>query len=302
MAIGLSPETVDAGFTAEFAVTVVKNNILLSKRVLQIQQIFTPQVTDSVQKIVLNDHEIIDSIIEILKENHGILEKSLSDDEKEDFKADENKFYKDFTEVIVSNLSVDLPKPDITTLDNLSSSFDEYQTALEKTLESWISTDILNENVAGELSGSVDVIKQTLKAYFLRKWMSENGFMPELSDMVSTDEDERPMINIETIMASHVEGLTRSSIDYLNKLKANKEAATKDMTTLNAGEVESSGFGESESSGTEPSENSGGEFDLGGDMDLGNETKETEAPNEESTSEAEKPNETTEEPESTQPE
>lgn len=262
MAIGLSPETVDAGFTAEFAVTVVKNNILLSKRVLQIQQIFTPQVTDNVQKIVLNDHDIMEQIIEILIENEGMLEKVLSDEEKTALTDDKNKFYRDFSEILISLLVVDLPKPDITTLDNLSQSFDEYQTALDKSLEAWISTDILNENVAGELSGSVDVIKQTLRAYFLRKWMSENGFMPELNDIVSTNEDDKPMINIESMMTAHVEGLTRSSVDYLHKLKANKEAATKDVQAMNAEAVEAT-------SSTEPSEG-GGEEDLtaGGDFEI----------------------------------
>ena len=265
MAIGLSPETVDAGFTAEFAVTVVKNNILLSKRVLQIQQIFTPQVTDNVQKIALNDHEIINEIITILTESEGLLEKTLTAEEKESLAADKNKFYHDFSELVISSLDVDLPKPDITTLDNLSQSFDEYQTALDKALEAWVNTDILNENVAGELNGSVDVIKQTLRAYFLRKWMSENGFMPELNDIVSTDEDNKPMINIESMMTSHVEGLTRSSVEYLNKLKANRAAATKDIQAMNVSDVEATGGGDTSSIGDETS--TGGD-DIGGGNDL----------------------------------
>ena len=265
MAIGLSPETVDAGFTAEFAVTVVKNNILLSKRVLQIQQIFTPHVTDNVQKIALNDHEIINEIITILTESEGLLEKTLTAEEKESLAADKNKFYHDFSELVISSLDVDLPKPDITTLDNLSQSFDEYQTALDKALEAWVNTDILNENVAGELNGSVDVIKQTLRAYFLRKWMSENGFMPELNDIVSTDEDNKPMINIESMMTSHVEGLTRSSVEYLNKLKANRAAATKDIQAMNVSDVEATGGGDTSSIGDETS--TGGD-DIGGGNDL----------------------------------
>jgi hypothetical protein len=279
MAIGLSPETVDAGFTAEFAVTVVKNNILLSKRVLQIQQIFTPQVTDNVQKIVLNDHEIIDEVINIFTESEGVLEKALTEEEKAALIEDKAKFYREFAEVVVSSLDVDLPKPDITTLDNLSQSFDEYQSALDKALEAWVNTDILNENVAGELNGSVDVIKQTLRAYFLRKWMSENGFMPELSDIVSTDEDNKPMINIESMMTAHVEGLTLTSLEYLNKLKANKDAATKDMQTLNAESVEATGGGDTSSStdemNTGTNDDLGGGFDLGGDFNMDEDTDNT---------------------------
>jgi hypothetical protein len=57
MAHSLSPEVVDSGFSAEFATTVVANNILLSKRVLQIQEKFTPQLTDFARKLLQHDEE-----------------------------------------------------------------------------------------------------------------------------------------------------------------------------------------------------------------------------------------------------
>ena len=39
MALGLTPEIVDTGFSPEFATTVVANNVLLAKRVIRIQEI-----------------------------------------------------------------------------------------------------------------------------------------------------------------------------------------------------------------------------------------------------------------------
>jgi hypothetical protein len=104
MAIGLSPETVDAGFTAEFAVTVVKNNILLSKRVQQIQEVFAPQLTDNIRKIILNDNEFRIKVIETLKDNKLSLEKVLTDEEKELYASNEEQFYQEFYEVLIHRL------------------------------------------------------------------------------------------------------------------------------------------------------------------------------------------------------
>lgn len=261
MAIGLSPETVDAGFTAEFAVTVVKNNILLSKRVQQIQEVFAPQLTDNIQKIVLNDEEYREKIIGTLKDNKASLEKILDDQEKQLLSENEKLFYDEFYETIISSLEVTLPKPDLTTLENQSQAFQDYSDALDKAIEPWINSDFMSESVVGELNGNIDMLKAAFKAHFLRKWMADNGFMSELVDIVSTDEDGDPILNLFDIMKEHVEGLTRSSVKYIAALTPNREAATTDVNNMNVQPDETS------SANTTDADSGGGMDDFGGGMD-----------------------------------
>ena len=267
MAFGLSPETVDNGFNTEFATTAIANNILFSKRVLQFQEGFCGHLTDYLRKIVTNDEVILDELRTVLKEHHALIEKTLSDDEKQTYTEDESRFTEDAMERFIENFEVDLPKPDVTSLHDQSEAFNEYSEALEKALDSWISSEMMASEVAGEINQSIDSIKNVIKAYYLRRWMSENGYLTELNDIVTADEDGKPTIDIYEQNRNHLQGLMRSSLQFLKKMKLVKTAADKDLATLN---VDGSGAdsGSSDDS-TSADDGSGGADDFGGGDDFG---------------------------------
>lgn len=232
MAFGLSPETVDNGFNSEFATTVVSNNILLSKRIIQLQQIFTRHLSDYLHKLVSNDTIIVDEIKQLLKENTGLVEKTLSDDEKAAFKENEESFLTDLIDRYIENLEVDLPRPDITSLQTQSTAFTEYTEALDKVLDSWISSEFITSDLAGEISNNIDSIKAVVKGYYIRRWMSENGYMPELNDIVTSNEDGKPTLDIYELNHNHIEGLVRSSMKFIEKMNTVKKAADQDLNNL----------------------------------------------------------------------
>jgi len=233
MALGLSPEVVDNGFNSEFATTVVSNNLLLSKRVIQLQNIFTVQLTDLCKKLLLNDNIARNELLDILKENKALVEKNLSDDETEDYNLDHNKFFNDVLDRYIDTIEIDLPKPDEVSIDAQTTAFDSYIEAVDKSLDYWISTEIITSDISGEISGNIDSIKAIVKSYFIRKWMSENNYMSELSDIVTTNEDGGPTMNINDINKSHIEGVIRSSIDFINSLNPIKKASNTDLENMN---------------------------------------------------------------------
>lgn len=266
MALNLSPETVDSGFSAEFATTVVANNILLSKRVIQIQEATEPHITDYGQKIAKNDHNVRNKLKDILKESISTLESSLPDDEKQKFLANQNKYLNDILNIFIESLEIALPKPTVTTLENQSQSFTQYSEALDSALEAWINGDILSTTTASELNTHVDTIKGIFKAYFLRKYMSEAGYMSELSDMVSADENGKPAIDLETMMKDHIEGLARSAVSFIKSMRPMANAIDQDLNNMDVSE----GSGASDtSSSDETSSGVGGDDMFGGDMDMG---------------------------------
>ena len=276
MAFGLSPETVDNGFNAEFATTVISNNILLSKRVLQHQQTFTADLTDMVKKITINDRIIIDELLAAVQENKGLFEKSIPDDEKAFYSENEERYIGDTLERFIGTLVVDLPKPDITTLATQTEAFEQYSNALDKAIDAWISSDFITTDLAGETSTTIDVIKQVVKSYFLRNWMSENGYMSELNDIVTADEDGNATLDIYDINKTHVEGIVRSSIRLIKAMQPVKNAADKDLESMNVElEGESLSSSSDDTSGSEfggddfgfgGDDFGGGEMDFGGDM------------------------------------
>ena len=272
MAIGLNPEVIDNGASPEFATTVVANNLLLAKRVMSIQDKFTPQITSHVRKILKFDVNIKTRCLDFLKENKGLIEKSLTDEEKAEFEIDENKglisFYNDFIE----NFELGLPKPDITSVKTQLEAFSEYSDALDKAIDSWINSEFLTTDMVGEVSNMIETIKNTFKSYFLRKWMAENGFMTELSDITAINEEGDPSIDLYEIMKTHNEGLVRSSVKFMDSLKSMKNAANKDIENMGTELTESSSS--DYSSDSESGDGSGGENedDMFGDMDMGDET------------------------------
>lgn len=268
MALGLSPEQVDNSYNAEFATTVVSNNILLSKRVLKTQEIFTPQVSDMVRKIAINDEVIYGKLLDAVKEAKGSVDSFITDDEKAALAEDEEAFLNQMLEEFIETMEVDLPKPDTTSLANQSTAYDEYEAALDKALTAWVSSDIVTTETSGDISGSIDVVKNTVKMYFLRKWMAENGYMTELNDIVGADEDGKPNMDLYDISSEHIQGLTRSCVKFVKSLQPNLAAANTDMANMN---VDASGAGSSSSdtptdTGSDPSLDGGS--DIGGMDDL----------------------------------
>lgn len=261
MTFGLTPEVVDEGFNAEFATTVVANNILLSKRVMQLQSIFTPQLSDYARKIVTNDQVIQAELMEILIQNKGLVEKSLTDESKAEYNNDVDAFMQSVLDTFVEGLTLDLPQPDITALESQSEAFDHYSEALDKALDSWISSTFMTSDLAGDMGSNIDSIKAVVKAHYLRRWMADNGYMPELNDIVTADEDGKPNIDIYEMNKTHMDGLLRSCASFIQGLQPMVKAANADLQKMGIQEGSTDNSGDSGPGGDD---GIGG--DIGGDM------------------------------------
>lgn len=284
-AIGLSPETVDNGLQPEFATTAVQNNILLSKRVIQIQNEITPQLSKYLQMLIKNDGSAILKIKEIIKSN---LDKIKSNIPSTDGSEAENSIKMDaedsqlidyLTVAFINSIEVKLPQPNSVTLENQMQAFDQYSDALDKSIKAWVSTELINSNMAGEASNNIDNIVAIIKAHYQRKWLADNNVLPELSELTTMNEDNKAMINFVEIQKLHMSGLMKSSVLMLAKMKPIANAADKDITKINDGQEldqadpssssdtssdSSTGTGES---GTETPPDDLGGADLG-DLDL----------------------------------
>ncbi len=241
MAFGLSPETVDNGFNSEFATTVVSNNILLSKRILVKQEKYEPMLTTHSKKIIHNDPTIRDAILAKIDENLETIKKYITDEEVKLIDEDKPRFIAQYYEDFINKFNIRLPKPDITTVETQQTAFEQYSTGLTAALEAWISTEFMNTQVVGGLGDDIDLIKATFKAYFLRKWMADNNYMTELSDIIATDKDGKAILDLYTLSKEHLDGIILSATEYIKSMQKIADASTKDLQGIGGGEVASSG-------------------------------------------------------------
>lgn len=286
MKTGVPPETIDAAYQPELATSVVTNNILLSKRVMQIQDEFHPQLAAHMRQHAMNSEELMDDLKVILRENFTKL--TLSKDDKKDAKTAEHgesgvaymkngipivdekapegvrdmkSLTEDQKEYVISqvlvdfvmNVTVSLPRPNSTTLENQLTALKAYSEALDVTLEAWISDTFFTPDTGGDVAEKINTMKAVAKAYYMRQWMSENGMLTELGQLTTTNEDGKPVIDVFKMQADHIETLTKTFNEFFKNLvpitnKENDKFQDTMKESNTQAEGSSTSFGDSGSS------------------------------------------------------
>lgn len=290
MSTGLSPETVDATFNTEFATSIVTNNILLSKRVMQMQEQFTPQLSDHLRKNLMNSESVMKDLEEILKSNFDKI-RLHQDDQKnpngeQGAKAPEgitderikSMIIKRVLKEFIMSFEVSLPKPNSVTLENQLTALETYAKGIDACLDSHISEDMFTQDTVGNVSNQVGTAKAIIKAYYMRKFMSENGILPELAELTALDEEGLPKLDVLGMQSSHIEALNKSLTQFMVGLQPIKNASDKVMDNL-VGDTEggSSSSDDEQASSEDDPEGGGGNGeddlddsmpDMTGDIDL----------------------------------
>ncbi len=283
MAMGLSPEMVDTGFNTEFATTVVANNILLGKRVMQYQELFCPLLSDHLRKVALNSEELINEIRGLLEERYDGIKIEIDEVESNRTEAINeetkkkiiiNKALNEF----LSTFEIQLPKPPSVTLSNQLDDLKTYMDGLDTAIDAYVSDSFMTSTVAGDLANEINTIKAMIKAYFTRKFLSDNGVMTELAELTAVREDGEPQLNLMKEITEHVQALVRSGVTTLVKLSPLAQAASKDIQAIAdaGGDLGGdSGGGSSDDSSSDDSGDSDSDSgdddssDLGNDPDAG---------------------------------
>jgi len=274
----VSPEMVDSGFNSEFAAAVVANNLLFSKRIIELQEVFNPQLSEHLRKCVRFSQPLMDDLKEILVNNKD----KLKLDELEIFDYAGNKIEDDRKEKILINdilskfidqFQVELPKPTNITIDQQMTDLDTYASAIDKALElGYLNDQLFNENTVGEFNGNMETIKANYKAYFMRKYLVEKGVMTELGDITSLNEEGNPAIDMPAVTEEHFTSMIRSmlpTVAVLNTIKRKMDKATEELGFLPPEEVPApsdSGGGDNFSGGDEFG---GDQFGGGDQFDMG---------------------------------
>lgn len=250
LALGLSPETIDSGFSPEFATTIVNNNVLMSKRIAVYQRKLLQHVTEFIRSVINNDEDLRTVLRENIHKNiENILERA-SEDEKELALKDKNAFIEEYIDSLSEHIEISLPLPDNTNLVNLSAEYEVYRNGLDAVLnDAVISTDFFTDDLTGELSGHIDSIRNSLKSYYLRKWMSDNNYYPETLEIANIiEEDDLPNSPPE-IISSYLTNSMSNAIKLMSKMRKFKDAANIDLgRVLTEGEEGASGPSEGSSS------------------------------------------------------
>lgn len=283
----VSPEMVDNGFNSEFAASVVANNILFAKRIIELQEIFNPQLSEHLRKCVRFDQPLMADLKEILVQNKDKLK--LDEIEVKDYAGnlidDERKekiIINDLLGQFIDHFCVELPKPTSVTLEQQMTDLETYSSAVEKAIDlAYMNDQMINQNSMGEFSQNIEMLKALYKAHFIRKYLTEKGIMTELADITSLNEEGKAALDLPADTEEHLLSLIRSmvpTIAVMNTIKKKMENATNELGFKPPEEVQApvdSGGGADQFGG-------GGEDQFG--MDFGQTQAQSQVPTEQQTS------------------
>lgn len=246
MSVGLTPENVDAGFQAEFATTIMTNNLLLTKRVMNIQEEFTPQLSDHLRKVAMNSEGLCTDLMQIIADNFDKLDvDELFEGKPTDVQIQQSKQFicNKVLRRFLLNFEATLPSPNSITLDNQLDAMKTYSDALDEGLKYWLSSDMFTTDVVGEIGGQVDTAVAIVKGQLMRNWMAENGVLPELSALTELAEDGTPSVNFGEGHDTHIAAITKAMGELLVRLMPVKGASDK-LVAATGAEAEPSAGGD----------------------------------------------------------
>lgn len=265
MHFGLSPDAVDTAAKSDFATVIEKSSIMFSKRVTVWSDAFSEDLTDYARKILNNDNELIDALLEVLKNHKSEIDSMMTDEEKEFYTTHPKEFSEFLIYQFSSSLKVDLPKPEFTSLQNMNTSFTDRANAYKAAIEYVIDESVLPSDLGGEASNYVATLQKVWLAGLMRKWMAENNYVPEVMEISQLSEEGKPAIDLLELTESHSKNLMLAVATLLNKVKSARVATDADLAKINAGDSSSSGVDTSSSSSSEDTgggETGGGEDDF----------------------------------------
>ena len=273
MSYGLTPDIVMAGYQADFATTVAAKNLLFAKRCITTQSQFMPQVTKHVKKIARNDINLINKLKDIIKKNIADIKKLItkadaSEDDINLKKISEAKMVEYLLDQYINYTGLRLPSIVFTDAAASKTAFEEFKANLEGIVDSVFSSTTFNDKYCGKLSEEIDGIKDIWKATAVLRWLTENNYMPEITEIFVKDDEGNP----EFDMFGQYLNYKDTIVELLSKFtKQASKSKIKSDKTLNktledlGGSSDSGGYGDSGEGETSDNNAEGG--DSGGEDD-----------------------------------
>lgn len=269
LGLGIPPELMDSANDPEFAIAIASRNIMFSRTILELQKIASGLISDDHVRLILSDGVLMNKIVGLIRGKWGEITSKLPEEDKIGLKSDPTKFAISLVKRIVESIVVTLPSPDMSTIENQSEAFTQYEEFVDKALPYIVSDNIISSDIAPELSQKISSMEPMIKSALMREYLANNNILPELFEISSTDEEGKPMFDLLKIMESYSMGLAANLMSAAAAMMPIEAAVKKDSEALNlsdeGGGSDFGGGGDSGGGDFGGDDFGGGGDDFGGD-------------------------------------
>lgn len=264
MSLGLSPEVVEGAGSADFATQAIYANVMTQRRIKMISEAFSRALTQFVKLYTYNSQILMDELTNAVK-NCGL----VFMDQLGERMTDEEVAVK-----FLDGIEVSLPLPDTTSVKEQKEAYDEIVEFYDTAINQFFSEEFLTEEDLGIIGAeNIDKTKAFIKAHFIRKWMREQGIRTELFDLLITDEEGKPMLDVLVEKEEYMDVISESILKAFAMRKHRVSGLDKRAEKINeqnpTADVDNDyGAG----GGYDEGNNNFGEVDFGDDINLNTDT------------------------------
>lgn len=215
----LTPEMVDGVNQADFATSIVRQSVMLLKRVMVLQGETNPQISDYVRIFTLNSGLLIDSLMDLIEENKKDIPEEFQDDPE------------GFLERFMNQLTVSLPEVVTDSMNKQIEIFKEYEANLDDILACYLKEEFFDGYMDPVTQAGLSSAVAAWKGRELRRWMRERGLFRDL-DIFGSDGDGSPLFKLGEEMASYSEAAMAAIGDYARKAAVSAAKRKGDVKKL----------------------------------------------------------------------
>jgi len=231
MSFGLKQDMIKAGYEADFATTVVANNALFAKRIMDYQRKTNPQLGHYVKNVLRNDGILKEKVLGVIMSNmraiKSMVMKGLTKEMINEYKEqlDDNVELAEYVySLYVNDLLVTLPPVETSREEGTLEGLDAFVNMLETYLPMIISSDSLPSELVGDISDKMEDIMAAIKTIMIKNWVDDRNFMPELTKFLTLDNEGKPKYDILSEYADFTSVLSKAIIPHIKKMKKESNA------------------------------------------------------------------------------
>jgi len=231
MSFGLKQDMIKAGYEADFATTVVANNALFAKRIMDYQRKTNPQLGHYVRNVLRNDGILKEKLLDLITSNirpiKSMIMKGLTKEIISEYKEqlDDNTELVEYVySLYVNDLIVTLPPVETSREEGTLDGLDAFVNMLETYLPMIISSDSLPSELVGDISDKMEDIMAAIKTVMIKNWIDNRNFMPELTKFLTLDNEGKPKYDILSEYTEFTSVLSKAIIPHIKKMKKESDS------------------------------------------------------------------------------
>jgi hypothetical protein len=222
---GLTLELIKAGQREDFATMAENKKILFNNRMTTNRNKTNDMITKHARLILNNDIRLYESVYDIIDGNISEIKKVMSLSGSSD-----EAIVDELLNNIIESVELTLPNSTVSDSDPLKAMLDEFISSVDSVLDGIFGDESSPSGLFGVMGEKIPDMKAILRNTAIRRFISDNHILPEITDFFTLDEDGKIVYDAMADYNGFIEHLSKALGSFY---KENTKIINKSDKALN---------------------------------------------------------------------